>query len=144
MFINVTWVKLVRGNGTSTSHSLKDLWNSSVWRWVTEVFSDGAERVLTEMLFHEDVSFSVYGLRVWNMLPASLYSISRNHSVKIHFVWLRLRRVRLLVLGAVHKFSYTHSLKNTLIASPMFYETDNMKLVYTDLWQTCPCEDGLM
>jgi len=30
MFINVTSVKLLQGDGTSTSHALYDLWNISV------------------------------------------------------------------------------------------------------------------
>jgi len=38
MLINVTQVKLLWGHGT-TYHTLKDLWNSSVLRWVRKVSS---------------------------------------------------------------------------------------------------------
>jgi len=37
MFINVTRVTLLRGHGTSASHALKDIWNSSVLTWVWKV-----------------------------------------------------------------------------------------------------------
>jgi len=44
MFINVTQVKLLPDNGTSTSHVLEDFLNSLTLKRTRKVFRDGAER----------------------------------------------------------------------------------------------------